>query len=265
MNEKKSFSQKIGDFLAGKGFYIVLAVCAAVIGVSAWILLGSGVADGGTDVNEPGSLQNLGTAEVYAPETDVPISADIDWESETVFNREDLNPPKVVPTPAPTPSVSPSVSPSASPSPAPKPEKPKAEEKLTFVRPVAGEIVMAYAVDELIYDRTMGDWRTHNGIDIAAELGTRVLAAADGTVAEVYADELLGTVVVIDHGSGICSQYANLAATPAVKVGDKVAMGAVIGSVGDTALGEAGLAAHLHFAMTQDGEPVNPETHLPPA
>jgi hypothetical protein len=42
VKEKKSFTRRIGDFIAGKGFYVVLLVCTAVIGISAWILLSAG-------------------------------------------------------------------------------------------------------------------------------------------------------------------------------------------------------------------------------
>ena len=74
----------------------------------------------------------------------------------------------------------------------------------------------------------------------------------------LYQDDLMGTVVEIDHGQGLVSQYANLAATPTVKVGDEVTTGTVIGSVGDTANLESGSQAHLHY-----GSPVDPADYLP--
>ena len=109
----------------------------------------------------------------------------------------------------------------------------------------------------------MGDWRTHDGIDIAGMIGAKVVAAADGTVTDVRNDDLLGTTVVIDHGDGLVSVYANLAKVPVVKTGDKVAMGAVIGAIGDTAIGETNETTHLHFAMTKDNLPVDPIKYLP--
>ena len=74
---------------------------------------------------------------------------------------------------------------------------------------------------------------------------------------------MLGTYVVVDHGEALCSLYANLAAVPAVTVGDQVEMGDVIGSVGDTSLAEIGEEAHLHFAMTCNGEDADPQEYLP--
>jgi murein DD-endopeptidase MepM/ murein hydrolase activator NlpD len=109
----------------------------------------------------------------------------------------------------------------------------------------------------------MSDWRTHDGIDIAGTIGAKVMAAADGTVVDVITDDMLGTTVIIDHGKGLKSIYSNLAKTPVVKKGDKVAMGSVIGAVGDTALGESAEATHLHFAMTKNDAPVDPSKYLP--
>ena len=134
---------------------------------------------------------------------------------------------------------------------------------MVFMWPLAGKVEVAFAVDELVYSKTMADWRTHPGLDIAAAIGTKVLAVTDGIVIDVFADDMLGTTVIVDHGHGVRSSYANLAAAPVVKVGDKIAMGSVIGAVGDTALGEIGQASHLHLEMTKDGDAENPVWYLP--
>ena len=110
---------------------------------------------------------------------------------------------------------------------------------------------------------TLGVVVTPNGAATAGEGGPQVLAAAAGQVSALYQDDLMGTVVEIDHGQGLVSQYANLAATPAVKVSDEVATGAVIGSVGDTASLESGSQAHLHYALLKEGSPVDPAGYLP--
>ncbi len=134
---------------------------------------------------------------------------------------------------------------------------------ISFIWPLNGSISVPYSPDALIYDRTMGDWRTHDGVDLAAPLGTKVMAAADGVVTDIVADEMYGTTVVIDHGAGVVSEYSNLTEMPTVKIGDSVTMSSVIGAIGNTALCESGEVTHLHFRMTVNGESVNPSEYLP--
>lgn len=230
-------------FFAGKGFYIVLALCAAVIGVSAWSLFAGGRA-----------VQEEEVLDVYRPaETSAPLSTP-EPDGEDVSLAEPpgqvSETPKVQPTPEPTPAPTPAVTPS----PAPADTEPK-----SWLMPVLGTLERPYSVDTLMYDRTMGDWRTHDGVDYAAAAGSHVKAAAAGTVTDVYDDALYGTTVVISHGGGWETVYSNLAALPTVETGDSVAAGDVIGAVGDTALCEAGEVYHLHFAMRLDGESADPE------
>lgn len=130
------------------------------------------------------------------------------------------------------------------------------------VAPLIGETVAAFSMETLAYSETLGDWRTHNGVDIAAPLGTKVCAASAGTVTDVRDDDLMGTTVVIAHDDGCDTIYANLQATPTVNVGEHVTAGQVIGSVGKTALSETSLPTHLHFAVTRDGEFIDPAEYV---
>lgn len=123
-------------------------------------------------------------------------------------------------------------------------------------------MISSFSVEVLSYDETMGDWRTHDGMDIAASLGTRVQATAKGVVSAVYNDDLMGVTVVVDHGNELFSVYSNLADNPAVSVGDAVASDTVLGEIGDTAAAESGKEPHLHFAMYQGNDAVDPETYL---
>ena len=141
--------------------------------------------------------------------------------------------------------------------PATEPQKPEKR-----VSPVSGSTVASYSMDALVYNQTTRDWRVHNGIDIAAGEGTPVCAAADGTVYTVYEDETLGMTVVISHNGGYSTRYSSLAEDVSVKAGDVVTAGQTIGKVGNTALMESAIGDHLHFSVTCDGEPVNPDTFL---
>lgn len=133
---------------------------------------------------------------------------------------------------------------------------------LKTASPVEGQTVAVYAMDSLTYNETTRDWRVHNGIDIAAEAGTKVCAAADGEVYTVYDDEAMGMTVVIRHEGGYTTKYASLAEEVAVKPGDTVTVGQHIGAVGNTALMESAIGDHIHFSVTCDGAPVNPDDFL---
>lgn len=235
---KQPFKERIGDFMAGKGFYIVLLLCVAAIGISGYYL--------------------YTTFQTIAP-VSAPVSVTV---TPPAAEHSTLPVKPTVPavTTTPRPSAAPQKAPAASATPAPSPTQQAAD---FFTWPVKGEILSAYSDGALVYSETMGDWRTHDGLDIAADAGLNVLAAADGTVVDVVQDDLLGTVVTIDHGAGLTSSYAGLMGTPSVETGDSVRAGAVIGMVGDTAVGESALPSHLHFSMAVDGVPVNPLEYLP--
>ena len=126
-------------------------------------------------------------------------------------------------------------------------------------KPIAGQTVANYAMDALSYNQTTRDWRTHDGIDIAAEAGAEVNAAAEGTVYAVYEDESMGTTVVIHHAGNYTTTYSSLDQQVSVKAGDPVEVGQTIGKVGNTALMETAMGDHLHFSVSCNGKPVDPQ------
>lgn len=140
--------------------------------------------------------------------------------------------------------------------PAPEPVAEKAEFSLSM--PCSGSIISPCSVDELVFCETMQDWRTHNGLDIAGKVGDQVKASEAGVVSQVYSDELLGTVVVLDHENGISTLYANLQSPDFISVGTKVEKGDIIGGIGESGSLEANLQPHLHFEVIADGEYKNP-------
>jgi murein DD-endopeptidase MepM/ murein hydrolase activator NlpD len=123
---------------------------------------------------------------------------------------------------------------------------------------VDGEIITPYSDGEMVKSLTLNDWRTHDGVDIAAEAGTPVKACNSGTVEEISVDPMWGTTVTISHSDGSKSYYMGLNSTVSVTQGQQVALGDVIGSVGDTAVIEQALDSHLHFAMKKDSNWINP-------
>jgi len=210
----------------GKGFYIALAVCLVAIGSAAYIAATSSFGLLGEDNN---AISN------YTPNQSATESA---AQAGTAVSG----------VPASSPAAS---SKSAASS--------EAEaEPSVFILPVQGEIIQQYSGDTLIYNQTMDDWRVHNGVDIAASANTPVKACADGVVHEITTDDLMGQEIIISHGNGLKSIYANLSSDVKVKKGQNVQAGDVIGTVGNTAQAEIALASHLHFAVTKDGKYVEP-------
>ena len=136
------------------------------------------------------------------------------------------------------------------------------EAPVLILRPLDGEVVAAFSMDTLVYDVTMEDWRVHNGIDIAANLGAEVCAACSGTVLSIKDDALMGITVTVEGQDGCVTTYANLAADPPVAAGDAVAAGQVIGLVGATSKAEAAAPPHLHFSVWQNGKAVDPAEYL---
>lgn len=231
---KKSFYRQFSDFIEGKGFYIVLALCIAAIAVSGWFLFSSLTKEEGSPVG--------GTASITVTPTP---RATIQAQKPTVT---------AAPRPTATLPAVAAATPSAAAQSTPTPKS--APTSLSW--PVQGEVLTGYTVEALAYDVTMGDWRTHAGVDIAAAAGTQVRAPASGVVTQVTEDAMLGTTVVIDHGGSLTTTCSNLAAVPTVEVGDSVSVGDVIGSVGSTAIAESALPSHLHFSVEREGVSVDP-------
>lgn len=131
----------------------------------------------------------------------------------------------------------------------------------SYVRPVGGAITKDYSMTGLVYSRTMGDWRVHNGLDISANKGEVVKSAAEGTVAGIMTDPLYGTTVVINQNDGLMVYYRGLSEDTAVRQGENISAGTTIGTVGDIPC-ESGDGSHLHIEVMRNNEYVNPSEVL---
>ena len=240
------FFRKFEQLAVGKGFYIVLALCLTAAGMSGYYLFNAVTAP-----MEPAAAP----APVTVPEqevTSVPEPQPLRPVQQPVtVTVPDVEPAESVVEPEPAP---------AAPVATPKPEP---ATPTVFTWPVKGNVLRDFSVETLSPDPTMGDWRTHAGIDISADLGTRVLCMTEGTVADVWEDEKLGTCIRVEHGGGLESVYANLSPQPTVKQGDPMGIGAILGAVGTTANAESGMAPHLHLEVFRGGEAIDPTELLP--
>lgn len=100
--------------------------------------------------------------------------------------------------------------------------------------------------------------KMHEGIDIAASIGTPIYATADGIVSQAESVAGYGKLVVIDHGYGYKTYYGHNSKFH-VKVGQKVRRGDKIAAVGNTG---SSTGAHVHYEVRLNGVPLNPRKYL---
>ncbi|MCA0200806.1 MAG: M23 family metallopeptidase [Proteobacteria bacterium] len=125
-----------------------------------------------------------------------------------------------------------------------------------FVKPATGAITAKFGSSRVLNGKPTA---FHSGLDIGANTGAAVHAAADGKVVLIDADMVLsGQTVMIDHGYGLKSIYIHLSKI-AVTEGQSVKQGDVIGNVGET--GRV-TGPHLYFGMSWFDERIDPETVL---
>jgi murein DD-endopeptidase MepM/ murein hydrolase activator NlpD len=278
VNMKKSFPDKKGnkfrEFLDKKGFYIVLLLCIAVVAGTAVYVTSRRSMDK-TPEYESDNLVEGDTDDIASEDAALNTAdklTDLDPDEELVSrpgeNETDIGSPASVTKDG---ELSGESEESSKKDTAPKDEEPgkgdskKQSEpvKQSFIMPVNGEISFEYAMDRLVYSKTLEQWRVHPGIDIAADRGTPVKAVADGVVTDVRNDKFFGISVVIDHGDNLKTLYRNLASDETVAVNQKVKQGEIIGSIGNTAMDESSEQPHLHFEVLKNDVNEDPTAYLP--
>jgi len=134
------------------------------------------------------------------------------------------------------------------------------DEPPAFVLPTGGAMTKGHDLSLQVFSNTMQDWRVHNGIDIAASLGSPVYAAADGTVSAIWEDVSYGTCISVAHSGEAISYYKNLSPILAdgITVGAEVEQGQLLAAVGESAMVEIADEPHLHFELCVEGEAVDP-------
>ena len=126
-------------------------------------------------------------------------------------------------------------------------------------KPVEGKVSKDFAIDKLVYSKTLDEWSTHLGIDIAAKEGTDVVAALDGIVKQVINDKQLGITITIDHGNDLETVYKNVGVADLVKTGQNVKAGDTISKVSKGIGFEKLDDPHLHFEVKKSGKYVDPK------
>lgn len=225
---KFSKQSKFQKFISSKGFYIALALCLIGSGISAWISVDRTI----------NGLQQIGTSSIS--------SAASSTSSESSAPVEDVNE-QAIDVPISSIATSSEIE-----------AQQTANQDQLFIMPVSGDVINPFSNNELVKSKTLNDWRTHDGIDIACESGTQVKAACAGTVTKIYDDAMWGKCIEIEHQNKIKTYYYSLSDSVSVTVGQKVETGTVIGTVSDSASAEVLDAMHLHFGVKKDGVWVDP-------
>ena len=222
MSDNKRFGR------GGKGYYIALILCAAAIWITGYVFYRNN--NQAQEVSLEETYEDLLVGTVGTE--DVPVLATQPQATSPAAGKEST------------------------------PPKPTEKNVLKTMAPLAGESIFGYSMEALSYNQTTRDWRVHNGMDLAAEAGAEVCAAADGEVYTVYEDDAMGHTVVIRHNDGYTTRYCSLAEDIPVQPGDSVTMGQVIGYAGDSAIVESTLGCHVHFSVTHHDEPMDPMEFL---
>ncbi len=218
---KRRLNSRFTRFIAGSGFFGLLAICLLVIGGVAFATFGKGVLGDNDKETEPTDSGQ----QVVERVTNVADTRT------TVTTRTTTVPTTATPSTTATPT------------------------EPLFVLPGTNAVAKAFSGNTPVYSATMGDWRCHNGADFSGNSGMTVKAVAEGTVKAVEEDAAWGGVVVVDHGFGVQSRYCGVSAS--VKAGATVKAGDTIGSLIGVPC-ESADGCHLHLEITVAGAYADP-------
>ena len=214
----RSKAKNIREWIFGRGFYISLSMCiiAAIVAVIA-----------AANISNPS--QPIDAPLVTQPSTTKPSTTTTTTAPPTTTTTKPTEPTEpVIDTQVPYSSY--------------------------YLNPVGGKITKFYS-SELVFSETMGDYRTHSGVDFEAQVGETVYAINKGTVTAIYTDAMLGNVVEIDHAHSVIAKYCSV--ETALKVGDTVDIGQAVGTLAQIPF-EANEESHLHLEITHNGTTVDP-------
>ena len=231
-NERDSRSGSNGKTFT-KGFITALSICLVAIGAALW-----------TTVNNVHSYLNPEITSYRDSDTDLDDTSSISYivdeyaqVNATVSGVKDNKKSKS----------------------AEKKDEYKGTEKVVFTaKPIKNKSIINDYSEVPVYNPTLGDYRAHPGIDYAAETDDKIRTMGKGVVKDIYQDNMLGTVVVVEHSKDVQSYYCGLAQTTLVQMGEVVSAGDFVGTV--YALpSESAEQTHVHVAVKEKGKWVDPK------
>lgn len=260
-NSKSKFTkEKLAKFFDKEGFYIVLFLCVCIVAITAVWVSRSGVKDSPDQENQEITQTQENESKEVQPTKETSQSTDETVKIPAVSEGKASEPQETgsggaktasTDTPAKTVSV---------------PSSLKLGDPIKDG--ISKEIIIRdYSPEEpVLFEIPSYEWRTHAGIDVKVLEGTEVLAAMGGKIVEIRDDNDapggLGWLVVVDHGNGYRTLYANLEEPKGLKLNAAVKKGDVIGVIGSTSIYEGDAAAtatlgtavsHLHFEVLKIG------------
>ncbi len=240
--------QRFTQFLKKRGLLLAAGLCVVAAGVA-----------GVNVVNR--MIDSLGAKPQASSLTDTPLSVPQPALPDELQEAPVANPQQGVPVtpqkpadkkPADSTAQEPAVSDPTGPADESAQPTPTETAAPSVVRPVAGAVMADFSGEELLYNTTMDDWRTHNGTDFAAAYGETVCSMTSGTVKAVYEDPLWGWTVEVQSPEGLL-RYAGLAHKPAVRQDAAVKAGDALGKL-DELYAEIAAEPHLHVEYEKDGK-----------
>lgn len=254
--------EHIRNFLRGKGFALALAACilaAAAAGVWAVRTIRNQLEEdlGGSQ------SQNVTGEETYPGIDEGMEQEEYEWEQQTADAAGSVN--NVPENTASSPSK-PSAGSSGASSGSGSVSEPSAlhtesasassSAAPASAQPVSGRILATFSGDELVYNETLGDWRTHNGVDYACKEDEDVFAPVAGTVTRVGTDGNWGPVVELEDSQGRTWRLCGVGDAE-VKEGDRVTAGQKLGEA-ETIACESAEGDHIHLEVLEGENYLNP-------
>ena len=230
-NHKKRKSAK-----STVSFYISLAICITAIGLAVWSTFTS-YSEYKEKKNE---LTTVTATQANNPVTGVTVER-TETSSTTVTQTTTSTTLPTTTTPAPSTTLS------------------AVETMLqvpgSLIYPIEDTKVSKAFSEDAVYSKTMGDYRSHLGLDFACKKDDKVLAMADGVVGDIYTDERMGKVIILDCGSFMI--YYSGVDNVKVEINDPITKGDVLSNVGGIPC-ENKDGIHLHVAVRVNGSYVDP-------
>lgn len=218
-------------------FYISLAICITAIGLAVWSTF--------TSYSEYKDKKNEVASVTATPANNAVTGVTVERTETTATTITETTTSTTMPTTTTAPAPSTTLS--------------AVETMLqvpgSLIYPIEGTKVSKAFSEDAVYSKTMGDYRGHLGLDFACKKDDKVLAMADGVVGDIYTDERMGKVIILDCGSFMI--YYSGVDNIKVEINDTITKGDVLSNVGGIPC-ESKDGIHLHVAVRVNGSYVDP-------